>query len=257
MEEAKKEIDKTKKAMFGVGAFLLCVFFFMLPLVQFTQNTAGGNPLLAIKGESLDLELSGVVLSWSVSSTGDGSGPVADNTVIAVSTTKKIVFTLDVAGDEPATDLYVIVKSLEGDYTIPVKVVQVSGITLDSRRAASGWAMATGGMKGGETPEEKEEGLATGVSIKPNPLVFVLLLIPLMFIGILFTKFSFAFLRNVSITGPIAAIIFIITANNQYVFFTPTIFSWIVFIIYTGLFAFMQYCHISEKNWKKTKAGLG
>jgi hypothetical protein len=258
MEEAKKEIDKTKKGMFCVVAFLLCVFFFMLPLVQFTQNTAGGNMLMVGKGGSLDLEASGSALSWSVSSTGDGSGPVAEKTTIAPSTTAKNNFTLKVDRNETETVLYVIVMSNESNIvdTMPIKVVQVTDITLNSSRAATGWKMATGLMDG-KTPEEKAEGLADGVNIKPNFLVFVLLLIPLMFIGMVFTKFSFTFLRNISIIGPLAAVLFIIMTDKQYVFFTPTIFSWIVLILYLGLFAFMQYCHISEKNWKKNQAGLG
>jgi hypothetical protein len=256
MEEAKKEIDKTKKGIFGVVAFLLCIFFFMLPLVQFTQNTADGNMLMVSIGGTLDLEASASDLSWSVSSSGDGSGPVADNTVIAASTTAKNSFTLRVGRNEPAPILYVIVTSKEGNIvdTMPIKVVQVTEITLNSSRAATGWKMATGLMDG-KTPEENEEGLANGVNLKSNILVFVLFLIPLLFIGIVFTKFSFAFLRNVSIIGPIAAVGFIIMATKQYVFFTPTIFSWIILVLYTGLFAFMQYCHISEKNWKKNQAG--
>jgi hypothetical protein len=257
MEEAKKEIDKTKKGMFGVVAFFLCVFFFMLPFVQFTQNTAGDNMLMVSKGGSLDLEAGESGLSWSVSSAGDGSGPVSERTTVAASTTAKNSFTLRVDPNETAPILYVIVKANEYNVvdTKPIKVVQVMDIALNSGRAASGWKMATGGIMDGKTPGEKEEGLAVGVNIKPNFLVFVFLLIPLMLIGILFTKFSFTFLRNISIIGPIAVIAFIIMVNKQYVFYTPTIFSWIILILYIGLFAFMQYCHISEKNWNKTKVG--
>jgi hypothetical protein len=245
MDEVKKEIDKTKKGMFGVVAFLLCVFFFMLPLVQFTQDEARADILLVTKGGSLDLEASGSDLLWSVRSTSDGSGTVADDTMIVASTTLKNGRTLKVDRNETSPVLYVIVRSKEGDIVDikPIRVVQVTG-----------WAMATSGILDGKTPWEKEEALALGINIKLNFLIFVLLLIPLMLIGVVFTKFSFTFLRNVSIIGPIAIIVFIIVVNTQYVFFTPTIFSWIILILYICLFAFMQYCHISEKNWKKNKA---
>jgi len=37
MEETKREMNRTKKSIIGVVAFLLCLFFFMFPVVQFIQ----------------------------------------------------------------------------------------------------------------------------------------------------------------------------------------------------------------------------
>ena len=40
MERIKREMDGTKKALIGVAAFILCIFFFMLPLIQYTQDSS-------------------------------------------------------------------------------------------------------------------------------------------------------------------------------------------------------------------------
>ena len=100
----------------------------------------------------------------------------------------------------------------------------------DSRINATGWEISTG--TGDLYDESGEDG---------NPFVFVLIIIPVILFIIALTKKSFAVLRNVSIAGLVAKIIFIIGAyimlnSDDYgSMFELTAFNWLVVGIYIGL----------------------
>jgi len=115
-------------------------------------------------------------------------------------------------------------------FTLPL--VQCS---QDSSVNASGWEIATG----------------TGNLFRNNsgyPFAFLLLIIPIVLLIQTFTNKSFKLLRNTSIAGLSAEIIFLIYANSllnsgEYRgAFKLTGSNWLVAIIYIGLCALTYYC---------------
>jgi ribosomal protein L40E len=120
-------------------------------------------------------------------------------------------------------------------FTLPL--VQCS---QDSSYTASGWEIATGT---GKLFSERGKGY---------PLAFLLIIIPAVLLIASFLSNSFAVLRNISITGLLAKIVFLIYANSllssgEYKgAFELTGFNWLVFGIYIGLCAIAFYCAKSE-----------
>jgi hypothetical protein len=99
--------------------------------------------------------------------------------------------------------------------------------TQDSSMTATGWEIAT------DKSEMRSEAA---------PLVFLLLIVPIVLLILTFTSISFVMLRNVSLIGLLTKIIFIIVVYTQYGdYFVPTIFCWLVLAIYIGLCGFAQY----------------
>ena len=109
-------------------------------------------------------------------------------------------------------------------------------MSQDSSYKATGWEIATGT---GNLYNEKGEG---------NPLVFLLIIIPIILVVLAFLNKPFTVLRIVSIAGLGAKIIFMIVAyqkisSDDYggaLVLTP--YNWFVLAIYAGLIIFIQYC---------------
>ena len=122
-------------------------------------------------------------------------------------------------------------------FTLPV--VQCS---QDSSLNATSWQIAT---KTGKLMGETDKGF---------PVVFVLLLIPIVLLVIAFISKSFAVLRIISIAGLIAKCVFIVVANillktdDFEGAFILTPYVWLIIIIYAGLIGFTQYCIIKKKE---------
>jgi len=82
-----------------------------------------------------------------------------------------------------------------------------------------------------------------------NPFVFALLLIPLVMLVLSFLKKSFAVLRNISIAGLIAKIVFMISSTIKFnssdyeSMVKLTVYNWFVVFIYVGLIILAAYCH--------------
>jgi hypothetical protein len=116
-------------------------------------------------------------------------------------------------------------------FTLPL--VQCSN---DNSLTASCWEIATG------TGDLFSQG-GSGY-----PLAFLLILIPVVLLLMAFIGMSFAVLRNISIAGLLAEIIFLIYANSllnsgEYRgAFELTGFNWLILFIYIGLFGFTFYC---------------
>jgi hypothetical protein len=95
-------------------------------------------------------------------------------------------------------------------------------------------------------------GKLMGESDTAYPIVLLLLLIPIVLVIIAFTNKSFAALRNVSIAGLAAQIIFMIAAysmlnSGEYAgAFVLAPFNWLVIAIYSGLICFTLYCGKQE-----------
>ena len=85
------------------------------------------------------------------------------------------------------------------------------------------------------------------------PVVFLLLIVPIVLVVVAFMGKSLAMIRNVSIAGLVAKIIFMIAAYRMLSegdfggSFVLTSFNWFVIIIYAGLVCFAQYC-IKQEN---------
>jgi len=116
-------------------------------------------------------------------------------------------------------------------FTLPL--VQCS---QDSSLTASGWEIASGT---GDLFDEDDSGY---------PFAFLLIIIPVAILILAFTNKSFKALRNASIAGLLAEIIFLIYANsllNSSKYkgaFKLTGANWLVSIIYIALCAFTFYC---------------
>jgi hypothetical protein len=152
-------MEQTKKGMIGVVAFLLCIFFFMLPLVQCTQDSS-----MAYTG-------------WEIAS------GISDS-----------------------------VSS--GNDNLDTVIRDVSNYLNTSIPKGSNFQF----------------------------LVFLLLIIPIVFIVLAFTKASSAIIRIVSLIGLALKIAFIIVVYAKYSdYFIPTIFCWIILFIYIGLCVFILY----------------
>jgi hypothetical protein len=129
-------------------------------------------------------------------------------------------------------------------FTMPL--VQCSS---DSSLNATGWEIATG--TGDLFKESKDEDAKKSSG---DPLVFILIIIPVILLITAFKKLSFAALRNVSIAGLAAKIIFMIVMhiklNSDDIggTFVLTSYNWLVLAIYVGLVCFTQYCIIKGKG---------
>ena len=108
---------------------------------------------------------------------------------------------------------------------------------------ASGWEIAIGE---GKLFSESEN--------KGYPIVFLLIIIPVVLLIASFISNSFAMLRNISIAGLLVKIVFIIYANlllnsDDYKGgFGLTGFNWLVLGIYIGLCAIAFYCVKNESE---------
>jgi RNA polymerase subunit RPABC4/transcription elongation factor Spt4 len=119
----------------------------------------------------------------------------------------------------------------------------------DSSYSASGWEISTGT---GKLFDKNDNGY---------PLAFLLIIIPVILLIVSFTSDSFAILRNVSIAGVLAEVIFLIYANSllnsgeRKGAFELTGFNWLVLGIYIGICAIAFYCakNESESNYVKRR----
>jgi len=131
-------------------------------------------------------------------------------------------------------------------FTLPL--VQCS---QDSSLTASGWEIATGT---GDLFGEKDSGY---------PLAFLLLIIPAILLILAFTNKSLKLLRNTSIAGLLAEIIFLIYANsllNSSKYkgaFKLTGANWLVSIIYIALCALTFYCAKENSSVEKNEIPEG
>ncbi|MCL2277648.1 MAG: hypothetical protein FWC21_07090 [Treponema sp.] len=113
-------------------------------------------------------------------------------------------------------------------FTLPL--VQCS---QDNSKTASGLEIATGT---GSLFSENDSGY---------PAAFLLLIIPAILLISAFRNKSFKILRNISIAGLGAKIIFLIIANSMIKsggYYELTGYNWFVLIIYIGLSALTFYC---------------
>jgi ribosomal protein L40E len=116
-------------------------------------------------------------------------------------------------------------------FTLPL--VQCS---QDSSKTATGIEIATGT---GDLFDKNDSGY---------PLAFLLLIIPVVLLILTFTRKSFTVLRNISIAGVLAKIIFLIYAksllnSDEYKgAFELTGFNWLVLVLYIGLCVFTIFC---------------
>ena len=84
-------------------------------------------------------------------------------------------------------------------------------------------------------------GIKIGTSDDGNPLVFLLLIIPIVLLFISFKENVYAALRNMSIVGCIGIIIFMIMLNVQTDgMMKPTLFTYLKLVIYIGLVVYNQ-----------------
>ena len=116
-------------------------------------------------------------------------------------------------------------------FTLPL--VQCS---MDSSLTATGFEIASGT---GDLYNEWEEG--------GDPLVFILIAVPVILLILAFAKKSSGILRNASIVGLVAKIVFIIAANARLNsedyegLFELTDFNYFVVAIYIGLICIAQF----------------
>jgi hypothetical protein len=105
--------------------------------------------------------------------------------------------------------------------------------TQDNSKTASGWEIATGT---GDLYSQNGGG---------DPIILLLLIIPIILAILAILNKSFATLSYISISGLVAKIIFIIVAYdriNSDGAFELTSSNWLVIIIYIGLCIFTIYC---------------
>jgi len=120
-------------------------------------------------------------------------------------------------------------------FTLPV--VQCS---QDSSINATSWQIAT---KTGGLMKNADNGF---------PVVFILLLIPVLLLVMAFFSKSFTPLLIISIIGLIAKCAFIVIANIMLKSgefegaFILTPYVWLIIVIYAGLIGFSQYCIVKR-----------
>jgi hypothetical protein len=112
----------------------------------------------------------------------------------------------------------------------------------DDSLTASGWEIATG--KGELFNAANKDGY---------PLVFALIIIPAVLLVFAFTNKSFIVLRNVSITGLVVKIIFLIAAHIKLSGYYEGAFkltgnNWFILLIYAGLAGFTLHCAKQEEG---------
>ena len=127
----------------------------------------------------------------------------------------------------------------------------------DSSINASGWEISSG--SGNLFDSGSNSGFPMGdmfdneSSNSGFPLAFMLLIIPAILLVMGFTSTTFIALRNVSIAGLVAQVIFMISAHiklNQGDLkgaFELTGNNWLIVFIYFGLIGLMLYCIGQEK----------
>jgi uncharacterized membrane-anchored protein YitT (DUF2179 family) len=121
-------------------------------------------------------------------------------------------------------------------------VLPVVQCSQDSSLNSTSWQIAT---KTGRLMENADNGF---------PVVFILLLIPIVLLVMAFIGKSFAVLRIISIAGLIAKCVFIVVANillksdDFEGAFVLTQYVWLIVVIYAGLIGFTQYCVIKGKE---------
>jgi len=89
-----------------------------------------------------------------------------------------------------------------------------------------------------------------------NPVVFVLIIIPVVLLILAFKNKSFAVLSYVSIAGLVAKIIFttyvfvLLNSDKYKGAFELTVFNWLILALYIGLCVFVHHCknHIEEDS---------
>jgi hypothetical protein len=88
--------------------------------------------------------------------------------------------------------------------------------------------------------------IAMGRYGRPNPFIFVLLLIPLDIFILSFLRVGFRLLRNVSTLGFLAVVFFVVFVEMRYDgALRVTVFTWISMAIYVGL---AVYCHVCARD---------
>jgi len=158
-------MEQTRRGMFGIFAFLLVIFFFMLPIVQCTQEST--------------MAYTGWEISVSKSNSTSSDNDNFDKTISGISN----YLNVNIPGNNNA-----------------------------------------------------------------HILVFLLLIVPIIFIVLAFTNVSFIVLRNVSLIGLAVKVTFIIIVYAKYGdYFIPTIFCWLILGIYIGICVFAFYCTKDER----------
>jgi len=123
-------------------------------------------------------------------------------------------------------------------------VLPIVQCSQDSSLNATSWQIAT---RTGDLMEEADSGF-------PYPVVFILLLIPIILLAAAFISKSFVALRNISIAGLIAKCVFIVAANIMLKSgdfdgaFILTPYVWLIVVIYAGLIGLTQYCITNNKE---------
>jgi hypothetical protein len=208
METMKNEMDRTKRAIIGVVAFLMCLFFFMLPIVQFTLDSS-----IAFTG----WESSNVYIP--VSSDIDGSESIINDIFDYLKEHNKsgnnnLRDELNKSLMEISSLLDIDIPNMD-DFTFYIKLNKVIGEISDYYNI--------------DIPNRNYINL----------LVITLLIIPILVIVLVFTKVSLRFLRNILLIGVLFNMAFIIIIYGFLgKYFVPTIFCWIILAFYIGTYVF-------------------
>ena len=224
MDSVKKAIYETEKSILGVASFLLCLFFFIFPLVQYIQDSS-----IAPTG-------------WKIAT---------------------IIFTPKTS-DEIENIIEVETTDIDGNLIIEIndfdKIENINEIEIFNESIIE--FEINNLIENTDKDEFNEIIIDTQVIMEEiipkgnyaNILVFLFLIIPIVYIVLLFSNISFLKLLIVPVIGLLLKITFIIIVYMQYgVYFIPTIFSWIILVIYMGLCTFAIYCYRAEKSKKKLK----
>jgi len=119
---------KKKSHFFGIIAASILVLLFTgcAGFLHGVRIRTDNNLSSVLAGGTLTMRSSGRDIIWTVSSSGDGSGPVANGTFVSPNGT------LTVAANEPAPVLYVISRSTRDDFSDvrPIRVVTVTEVSI-------------------------------------------------------------------------------------------------------------------------------
>ncbi|MDR2966177.1 MAG: hypothetical protein LBU88_10445 [Treponema sp.] len=201
-------MEETKKGIIGVVAFLLCIFFFMLPVIQYTNNSN-----IALSGWQISTIRFKTLIVKEKELIDDELKKILENTEIEYSE----IDNLEII--ENTTE----VESNEIDLIqIKEKDVTLNDILLDIY-------------------ENNQIGINLSV------VIFILLIIPIALIIMPFLKISFSILRNMFFVGTILNIVFIVIIYTIFgMYFKPSIFYWIILLIYIGMCGVIQYFKVSK-----------